>query len=771
MKILESKYGYFSDGGRTYTIKDWRTPKPWINVISNGTWGLTISQTGGGYSWHTHSMFNRITRWSQDIIRDNYGKYFFLRDNAAKKVYSVTPQPLKPEFESYSCVHGPGFTKFTVMVDGAEITTFVFVPLDLACEVWEIEVRNASRGAKDLSLLNYMELLLNAFPDWHREFTKTFITTEYSPEYNAILANNKLWTAPVDGDSSWNKDWHYTAFFMSGTAPDHYECDKEKFIGQYNDFQTARAFAAKKLTDTAGTGIDQIAAMQFDFKLKPGESKKISFCLGAVRKEELKKSLPVYFKKAFHKSARLKKEVDDHWSEIFDKLKVKTPDPAVDALVNYWLKYQTISCRILGRTAYYQCGGAYGFRDQLQDSQIYLTLEPEKTKKQILMHAGRQRKDGIVEHWWHPISNEGHITGISDNLLWLPFVTFNYLKETCDYDFLKTKVGFLDGGSASVLDHLKKAVDKALERRSPRGMSLIGDGDWNDGLNAVGPKWKGESIWLTHFLYSILIDFARVLKTIKHSPAAVKKYETEAGKLKKAVLEHGHKNLHFYCATKDDGSLIGAPGAKECELYLNSQTWAVISGVVTGDDAKKVMAAVKKRLYRDYGVLLFTPAFSAADKTIGYLTRYAPAVRENGGVYTHAATWAIIAQAMAGNAEDVYDTFRRICPPLLSARSPDSYKGEPYVTPGNIEGPESQNEGQGAWTWYSGSSGWLYKAVVERLLGIRVEYGELVVEPMLPASWGGFHAERTVAGQKYAIDVTKARGKSDAKCDVSITKI
>jgi len=771
LRILENKYGYFSDGGKTYTIKDWRTPKPWINVISNGTWGLTISQTGGGYSWHTHAMFNRITRWNQDIIQDNYGKYFFLRDNDKKEVHSLTPQPLKPDFENYSCVHGPGYTEFNVKISGVEIKTTVFVPLDMACEIWEVEVKNTAKKAKNLTLLNYMELLLGAFPDWHREFTKTFITTQYSSKYNAILANNKLWTAPVDGDSSWNKDWHYTAFFMSDTAPDHYECDKEKFVGQYNDISTAAAFKADKLTDTTGTGFDQAAAYQFNFKLGPGAVKKVRYCLGAVKKEELKKELPVYFKKAFHETEKLKKQIEEHWDQIFDKLKVKTPDPAVDVMINYWLKYQSISCRLLGRTAYYQCGGAFGFRDQLQDSQIYLTLDPEKTRKQIEDHARHQRKDGIVQHWWHPIANEGHFNGISDNLLWLAFVTFNYLKETCDFDFLKTKVDFIDGGGAPVLDHVKKAIDKALERRSPRGLSLIGEGDWNDGLNAVGPEWKGESIWLSNFLYGIIKDFIEVLKKIKYPSAKIKKYEAESEKLKKAVLKHGHEKLHFYCATKDNGEIIGAPGAKECELYLNSQTWAVISGITEGESSKKVLAAVKKRLYKDYGVLLFTPAFSIVDKSVGYLTRYAPGVRENGGVYTHAATWAIIAQAIAGNVEDVYDTFKRICPPLLSVKNPDKYKGEPYVTPGNIEGPESLNEGQGAWTWYSGSSGWLYKAVIERLLGVRVEYGKLVVDPKLPASWDGFYIERIVNGKKFGVSVKKPAGKIVDKYDVKIKEI
>jgi len=771
MKLLENKYGYFSDGGKTYTITDWRTPKPWINVISNGTWGLTISQTGGGYSWHTHAMLNRITRWNQDIISDNYGKYFFIRDNDGGKTVSLTPQPMQPKAAAFSCVHGPGYTEFHAEFPGFSAKTSVFVPLGLDCEIWEIDVKNVSKTKKDLSLFNYLELLLGAFPDWHREFTKTFITTEYSSRHNAIVANNKLWTATVAGDSSWNKDWHYSAFFMSDQAPDGYECDRQKFVGQYNDIKTANAFSEKKLSDTTGTGFDQMIAYRFDFTLEPGGSKKIKFCLGAVKKEELKKSLPVYFKKAFGETVKLKKELAAHWDAIFDKLKVETPDPAVNVLINYWLKYQTVSCRLLARTAYYQGGGAFGFRDQLQDSQIYLTLDPEKTKKQLLAHAAHQRKDGIVQHWWHPISDEGRFTEITDNLLWLPFVTFNYLKETGDLEFMKVKADFFDGGRASMMQHVVKAVDKALSRRSPRGLSLIGEGDWNDGLNAVGPKWKGESIWLSLFLLTILNEFVEVLKRSGAPAAQAKKYSAESAKLKSAIMKYGHKDLHFYCATKDGGEIIGAPGAKECDLYLNSQTWAVISGIVDKKSSVKILDRVKKRLYKDYGILLFTPAFSKADKSVGYLSRYAPAVRENGGVYTHAATWAIIAQAMAGNTADVYDTFKRICPPLSSNKNPDRYKGEPYVTPGNIEGPESQNEGQGAWTWYTGSSGWLYKAVIERLLGVRVEYGKIVVDPMLPASWGGFYIERTVAGKKVGISVTKPVGKIVDKYDVEITDL
>ncbi|MFA6093687.1 MAG: glycosyl transferase family 36 [Elusimicrobiota bacterium] len=771
MKILEGRYGHFSDKGASYTITDWKTPRPWINVISNGTWGLTISQAGGGYSWLEHSMLNRITRWSQDILRDQTGKFLFLRDEDTGESWSLTPQPLKPKFDEYRCVHGMGFTTFLTRAHGIEAEWTLFVPQGLSCEIWRVKLTNLSQRPRRLALLSYFEYLLGAFPDWHREFLNLFVKPRFDKDSNAMIADSTLWTAHMPSDPGWNKDWPYTCFFASDARPSSYTCDREEVFGAYNDWpQAAMLRPGAQLSGRQGMGYDPVCAMQFDISLDPGQSRELSFMLGALPKDKFRREAPKHLKALRAGTQVLLDEVKAHWQELCSRVKVETPDPAVDAMLNYWLKYQTIAARLLGRTAYYQCGGAFGFRDQLQDSQIYLSLEPKKTKAQILLHARHQNKDGTVHHWWHPISEEGRLTDISDDLLWLPYVVCNYLDETMDYGLLKEKAPWLDGGQGTIFDHCRASIEKALSRRSRRGLSLIGEGDWNDGMNGVGVKWKGESVWLSEFFCGVLRSFAAVCRKNGKGKdeALAKRYEARAESLKQAVLKHAWEKDRFIAATKDNGEPLGSAKCKEGSMHLNSQTWAVINGIVEGPRAQKLMAAVEKHLYRDYGILLFTPAHATVDKGIGYLTRYAPGIRENGGVYTHAATWAIIAQAKAGNSEKVYDTFRRICPPLLSNAAPDTYRGEPYVTPGNIEGPESPHEGQGAWTWYSGSSGWLYKAGLEQLLGVQVIEGELVVRPNLPSAWDHASVERIVRGKRMRVDI---RRKSGQDYDVRISEV
>ena len=757
-KILEGKYGYFSDGGASYTITDWRTPRPWINVLSNGEWGATVSQAGGGYSWLVHSMLNRATRWNQDILRDNTGKFLLIRDDESGESWSAAPQPLKPDYESYKCVHGLGYTTFTTRCHGVEIEWTLFVPEGFSCEVWKVRVVNRSGRPRRLTLMPYFELLLGAFPDWHREFLNLFVRTRTEDSSRAVVADSTLWTANIPKDPGWNKDWPYTFFFAGDAQPVGLTCDREEVFGSYNDWKEARVLSrGAKLSGRMGAGYDPVVCLQYDLSLADGESRDLSWMMGALPKDRFKAGFARHLKALHAGTQSLLDRTREHWLDLCGRTRVETPEPAVDAMLNYWLKYQTIAGRLLGRTAYYQCGGAFGFRDQLQDSQIYLALEPAKTKAQILMHSAHQKRDGTVEHWWHPVSEEGRLTDISDDLVWLPFVVCNYLNETKDYALLKAKAPYLDGGSGSIFDHCRAALDKALERMSRRGLALIGEGDWNDGLNGVGVKWKGESIWLSHFLVGVLRDFAGVCRNARQDRLA-SRYERAAEALKKAVLKHALEDDRFIRATKDNGEVLGSKKCKEGKIYLNAQTWAVINGLVEGSKAGRILDAVERHLYKDYGVLLFTPAYTEEDKSIGYLTRYAPGIRENGGVYTHAATWAVWAQAVAGRTEKVYETFRRLCPPLLSNDAPERYRGEPYVTPGNIEGPESPREGQGAWTWYTGSSGWLYKVAWEHLLGIQVVNGELVVKPHLPAHWGRVVAERVVRGRRKRITIEKPTG-------------
>lgn len=762
MRKFATKYGYFDSERNEYVITRPDTPRPWVNVICPGDWGLVISQTGGGYSFRTHASLNRITRWEQDLIRDDWGKYIYVRDDDTGEIWSVTWKPVCYTPESYEVRHGTGYSQFTSRYAGIRSELVIFVPQGEPVEIWLVRLFNESDKRRRLSLFTYFEWLLGAAPDWHREFHKTFIKTWYEPEAGAgaLLATKFLWELPNRKGQHWNRDWEYYAFHSGSEPPAGYEGDKEAFLGMYGSLRAPKAVKEGKLSETTGRWGDAIASLHHRVNLCPGEARTLVYVLGAVEREKKEQAYELIRKYQEPGAAeRALAAVKEFWWELLGRIQVRTPDEGFDLLTNVWLKYQAISGRLWGRTAYYQTGGAFGFRDQLQDSQVFLPLDPEKTKAQIRLHAAHQFEAGNVFHWWHPILEHGAVNKISDNRLWLPFVTVNYLRETGDWAFLDEQIPYRDEGSGSIYEHCKAAIDYSLELRSPRGLPLIGDGDWNDGMNAVGTEMKGESIWLGHFLYGVLRDFARVARR-RGDVMTAERYEREAAALKAAINEHGWDGRWYLRATTDDGQLVGSATSKYAKIFLNAQTWAIINDTAEGERRQAVLAAVKEYLAREFGPLLLWPAYGEPDEKIGYLSRYAPGIRENGGLYTHAGTWAIWAAVKAGDPEFAWRLYRSFCP-VYRGLNPDLYKVEPYVTPGNVAGPDSPVFGQGGWTWYTGSAAWLFRISTEWLLGIRPEFGDgngedgdgLLIDPCIPAEWDGFSVRRIFRGATYLIKV------------------
>lgn len=749
MKSFKTKYGYFSQDGKEFVITTPRTPRPWINVISNGDYGLTVSQTGSGYSWRTHAQLNRITRWEQDLIKDEWGKYIYLRDDKGN-VWSAGWKPVCHEPDYYECRHGLGYSVITSANFGVDSTLLMFVPNEEPLEIWQLTLRNRSRRPKKLSLFSFFEWGLGNSPDWHREFHKSFIETSYEAKQQAVFATKRLWEIPTER-GHWNADWGYVAFHSCNLKPAAFDTDKETFLGMYGNQRLPAAVRENKLKKRAGNWIDHIASLQINVTLQPGEEKTLCFTLGAADSHEQAAALIQKY--------RSPREVEDalanvrqRWNNLLGTVEIDTPDDAMNLMLNTWLKYQAISGRLWGRTAYYQTGGAFGFRDQLQDSQIFLPIDSERTKQQILLHARHQFKDGSVYHWWHPISEIGLQNKISDNLLWLPFVVNSYLQETNDFDILKCHEPFVDDPTtAPIYEHCLRAINKALERFGSRGLPLIGAGDWNDGLSAVGLDMQGESVWLAHFIYQILNDFAVIAETYGAATQA-QTFLNRAQHLKEKINAYAWDGEWYYRATKDGGEKIGSKENVEGRIYLNAQTWAVIAGVADRDRAEKVMDEVEKHLEYKAGPILLYPGYKTPDKWIGYLSRYAAGMRENGGVYTHAATWAVIAEAILGRGEAVHRMFSKINP-IHRGKRPDEYFAEPYVTPGNIEGPDSKFYGRGGWTWYTGSAGWLFKVGLEWILGIRPTIEGLVVDPCIPAKWNGFKIRRLFRGATYDIEV------------------
>jgi cellobiose phosphorylase len=749
MKSFATKYGRFSDDGMEYIVTTPRTPRPWINVISNGDYGITVSQTGSGYSWRTHAQLNRITRWEQDLIKDEWGKYIYLRNDKGK-VWSAGWKPVCVEPEAYRCRHGMGYSVIESKNFGIETELVMFVPNNEPLEVWKLTVRNTTRRPQKLRLFSYMEWCLGSSPDWHREFHRSFIETSYDCQAQALMAVKRLWEIPTDR-GHWNADWKYMAFHGSSRKLFSFDADKASFLGMYGSTRLPAAVANGRLQKNTGNWLDPIACLGVPLSLKPGQEHVVVFTVGAADSREQAVELCSKYQTAEAADAELAR-VRERWERLLTTVHIETPDPAMDIMENTWLKYQAISGRLWGRTAYYQIGGAYGFRDQLQDSQVFLPIDPARTRDQILLHARHQFKDGTVYHWWHPISETGLHNTISDNLLWLPYVVNSYLQETADFSILELREPFVDDASGtSIYDHCRRAIDKALERMSGRGLPLIGAGDWNDGLSAVGLDGKGESVWLGHFLHRVLLDFS-IIAERRGDRARVELYTKRARRLYEAVNNVAWDGDWYFRATTDEGVTIGSKQNTEGKVFLNAQTWSVISGVAPEERARQVMDVVEKELDLKAGPVLLHPAYSVPDRNIGYLTRYAAGMRENGGVYTHAATWAVIAEAILGRGDKAFQFYSKINP-INRGQRPEEYVAEPYVTAGNIEGPESDFYGRGGWTWYTGSAAWLFKVGLEWILGVRPTLDGLLLDPCVPAGWNGFTVTRIFRGAAYKIEV------------------
>jgi len=756
MEKFKTKYGYFSNDGNEYVITSPRTPKPWVNVISNGDYGFVISQTGGGFSWQTHSEFNRLTRWHQDLIQDNWGKYFYFRNNKTGEVWSPTWLPVRVEPDSYKCTYGFGYAVFETSYKSIETKLRIFAPVDDSLEIWDFEIKNNSGEDADISVFSYLEWCLGSSGDFHREFHKTFIETEFDKNINGLVANKRLWDIPLGDRGHWNIEYPYTGFIASNKTVVDYEGDKETFIGNYGTLVLPEEVKKGSLSNKTGKWNDSIGTIRIKLDIPAAKSSKVAIYIGLKEnKDDIKRAIDKY-----DNDEKIEKALDDvkrKWNEILGTLEVNTPDDALNLVVNKWFRYQAISGRLWGRTAYYQQSGAFGFRDQLQDSLVFLPIDPAMTEKQILLHAKHQFKDGTVLHWWHPIAEVGLSTKMVDDLLWLPYIIGCYIDETNNYEILQKKVPFYDDKEeVTLFEHCKRAIEKVFTRFSERGLPLMGAGDWNDGLSAVGLEMKGESIWMAEFFFMILEKYQHIAEVLQDNKLK-DYYLKKAIELKTAFDKYAWDGEWYFRGTKDSGIKIGSNECDEGKIYLNPQIWSVISGIAPEDKKYAAMEAVKKYLLKNNGCLLLYPAYTKPDKYIGYLSRYAPSRRENGGVYTHAATWAIWAFALLKDSHNAYEAYKRLCP-IYSGMEPDRYVAEPFVTPGNIDGPDSPNYGMAGWTWYSGSASWFQRVLLEWILGIRASEEGLIIDPCIPADWKEFSLRRYFRGSHYNIKIENKSG-------------
>lgn len=756
-------FGGFSPDGEEYvmTLQPGQvTPAPWVNVIANPQFGTVVSESGSAYTWFENAHEYRLTRWNNDAVSDATGEALYIRDEQTGEFWSPTPLPTRGS-QPYSVRHGAGYTVFNYSEYGIESELTVFVAKDAPVKFAMLKLRNSSNRPKRLSAFGYWEWILGEL----RTKNLLHIVTELDPRTGALFARN-----------AYNTDFPGRLAFVDVQSTTRtFTGDRAEFLGRNGSFGNPAALRRLRLSGRVGAGLDPCAAVQIPFELGEGQEREIIFRLGAGRDTGEVQQLIERFKDPAAVHAELD-AVKAHWDEILGAVQVETPDPALDLLANQWLLYQTLGCRIWARTGYYQSSGAFGFRDQLQDAMALVHCCPRALRDQILYAASHQFVEGDVQHWWHPPTNRGVRTHFSDDYLWLPYAVCRYIFATGDQEILNETVPFIEGRpikpeeeayfdlprigpSSTLYEHCVRAVNNGL-KFGAHGIPLIGCGDWNDGMNLVGEHGKGESVWLAFFLHNVLTQFAQVARQ-RHDDAFAHKCLEEAERLHGHIEQNAWDGNWYKRAWFDDGTPLGSSENEECQIDALPQSWSVISGAGNPTRARQAMDAVDQRLVRRDGRLiqLFTPAFDKSSLNPGYIKGYVPGIRENGGQYTHAAVWTIIAFTMMGDHRRAWELFRMIIPPNHS-RNPDEaslYKVEPYVAVADIYGVPP-HVGRGGWTWYTGSAGWLYRLILEYLLGIRREGDRLRFAPCLPPEWKHFKIHYRIGKSGYAIELRAENG-------------
>jgi cellobiose phosphorylase len=767
------KYGYFSEDGYEYIITRPDTPAPWANYASNGKYHAIISNTGGGISYYISPRAHRITRWRYNSLPiDRPGRYIYIRDNSDGEYWSLTWQPVLKKLDSYQCRHGLGYTVISSTYRDIHGEVLYFVPLNDDLEIWRITLENKGKATKNISVFPFVELCLgDALADLiGHPNSQHFSRVNFDKEDNAIYATRLIGMSddPVKNEGCWGK----YVFFSSSLKAVGFDGIRDKFIGSpYRSESNPIVVEKGKCTNSELTSGDAVAVLQHDITLKPKE--KIEFCvlMGVVDRVNYKANAKPILKK-YKDLKNVDKEflnLKSYYKNLLDHVWVETPDPDMNLMLNIWNKYQAKVCFIGSRDAgYYHGGLAYGvgFRDLAQDILGPLTYEPELAKEAIKELTMNQFSDGRTYHHFYRIVGGGWDAHFMDDPLWLPFAVIWYLKETADFAFLDEVTPYADKGKATIFEHYIAAINHILTNLTPRGLPKIIGGDWNDDLDNVGLKGKGESMMVAAFLCYILRETIGLLKFINRTEK-VKEYQEAYDKVARAMNELCWDGEWYIRATKDNGEVIGSHKNKEGKLYLESNIWAVISGVAQGERAIKCMDSIKKYADTPKGPKLCTPAYTKVDYYIGGATKEAPGKKENASIFNHPVTWVIYAETVLGRGDMAYHYYKQSLPTSL-CDDQDVYKTEPYVYSEYITGPDHPDFGQAGHSWLTGTAPWMYRVAIDFILGVQPEFDGLRVDPCIPTKWDSYKIRRKFRGATYNITVKNPNHHSKGVAKVII---
>ena len=774
LELFNGLGGFERDGREYVTVLDagrW-TPSPWINVIANAGFGFQVSESGSGYTWSVNSRENQLTAWSNDPVSDPPGETIYVRDEETGDLWGPTALPIHEGASPYVIRHGQGYTRFDHVSHGIALELLQLVALDDPIKISRLTLTNESGRPRRLCVTAYVEWVLGV----SRHAAAPFVVTEIDGKTGAMFARN-AWRREFGGR---------VAFADLGGTQAAWTADRTEFLGRNGTPDHPAALAPRRrLSGRVGAGLDPCSALQTTIELAAGGRAEVVFFLGEAANPAEARGLIVRYRT--HDVAAALRAVGERWDAVLGTVQVKTPDRSMDILLNRWLLYQTLACRVWARSALYQAGGAYGFRDQLQDVMALAVAEPALARQHVLRAAARQFVEGDVQHWWHPPGGRGVRTRISDDLVWLPYVVAQYVEVAGDGAVLDEVVPFLEGPKLAVgqtesyfeprasdergtlFEHCARALDHSLTA-GPHGLPLMGTGDWNDGMNEVGAEGKGESVWLGWFLHTVLSQWAD-LADARGEGKRAERWRSYVHALKESLEREAWDGHWYRRAYFDDGTPLGAAVNDACRIDSIAQSWSVISAAADPARRERAMAAVDEHLVRraDGVVLLFTPPFDDTSLEPGYVKGYVPGVRENGGQYTHAAIWSVIAFAALGDGDKAAELFAMLNP--INHASTEAgvqrYKVEPYVVAADVYA-EPPHVGRGGWTWYTGSAGWMYRAGLESILGFRLRGTRLVVDPCIPRAWHGFELVFRYGSARYDLVVENPRNASRGVSSVEV---
>ncbi|SDK18358.1 GH36-type glycosyl hydrolase domain-containing protein [Microbulbifer yueqingensis] len=763
--LFDNGLGGFSADGREYVIqleRGQRPPAPWANVIANPYFGCLVSESGSCCTWNGNSGEHRLTAWNNDPVRDPSGELLYLRDEETAEVWSPTPAP-RPADAAYQVRHGAGYTEYRHHSHGLQQSWRVFVDRKAPVKIGRLTLKNCWDRPRRLTATCYVEWVMGLT----RSDSWPHLVSEFEPRSSALLARNTFVPATKPG----------VAFLTASLPPHGLTTDRYEFMGRSGGPDSPEALFRIGLSGRVQCGTDPCAAYQVHIDLAAGATSSVYFVMGEGKDRKQAITLAGEFRQPERAEAS-GIEVEKFWDDFLGGVQIQVPDRAMELLVNRWLPYQTLCSRLWARTGFYQSSGAFGFRDQLQDVLALVWTHPEWTRGHILRAASRQFQDGDVLHWWHERPMRGVRTRCSDDMLWLPYVTARYIRATGDFEILRESVPYLQAPPLRTDEHERYAefetseeagslyehCCRAIERASavgPHGLPVIGNGDWNDGFNRISTTGRGESVWLGWFLLRVCRDMAPLCEYIGDN--ALAEYYRQLGEnFRSQVEENGWDGAWYRRAYYDDGTPVGSRQNSECKIDLIAQAWAVLSQDEATDRARKAMESVYEHLLSEEAreVLLLAPPFNRTKKDPGYIKGYPPGIRENGGQYTHGATWAVWAAAALGQGERAHQLFSYLNPITHSAdpESMATYRTEPYVLAGDVYGVPP-HVGRGGWTWYTGAAGWLYRGALEALLGLRILNGDsLEIHPCLPRAWNSYRVSLRFGRSSYDVEVQNCGG-------------